>query len=75
MKFDDIPVIYHFSADKNENKSTKLHVTVQEYRRAVDKQAKLYGLRAAFGHDQPFKDPYPYDHKVGLENMVKYNNK
>ncbi|MFS1539251.1 MAG: hypothetical protein ACL7BU_11910 [Candidatus Phlomobacter fragariae] len=57
--------------DKEDDEGSKLAFYQKEYRRSVDKQARLYGLRVAFGHDDPAKDPYPYTHKVGLKNMVK----
>ncbi|WP_440866229.1 hypothetical protein [Symbiopectobacterium purcellii] len=52
----------------------KMSIYKKEYRRAVDKQAKEYGLRCPFGHDEPNKDPYPYNHRVALDNMIKYSN-
>ncbi|WP_334471039.1 hypothetical protein [Arsenophonus sp. PmNCSU2021_1] len=70
VRFDSIPVTYLFNAKKENNGGIELSLYEREYRCAVDKQAKLYGLRAAFGHDDPAKDTYPYNHEVGLRNMV-----
>ncbi|WP_032115180.1 hypothetical protein WH390_07775 [Candidatus Arsenophonus nilaparvatae] len=71
IRFDNIPVTYLFNAKKEDNSGSELSLYQKEYRRAVDKQAKIYGLRVAFGHGDPAKDPYPYNHEVGLRNMVK----
>uniref|UniRef100_A0A3B0M3S3 Uncharacterized protein n=1 Tax=Arsenophonus endosymbiont of Trialeurodes vaporariorum TaxID=235567 RepID=A0A3B0M3S3_9GAMM len=70
VRFDSIPVTYLFNAKKENNGVIELFFYEREYRHAVDKQVKLYGLSAAFGHDDPAKDPYPYNHEVGLKNMV-----
>ncbi|WP_148203422.1 hypothetical protein [Sodalis glossinidius] len=66
--------IISYTVEKGFRSKEKLSVYETEYRRAVDKQAKEYGLRCAFGHDEPHKDPYPYDHRVGLNNMIEYSN-
>ncbi|WP_291968910.1 hypothetical protein [Candidatus Symbiopectobacterium sp.] len=72
VRFND--KVTSYEVEKGFRSKEKLSIYEREYRRAVDKQAKEYGLRCAFGHDDPHKDPYPYDHRVGLNNMIKYSN-